>query len=142
MSVGCIPVLFHPEQRRLWPEHVADWQSVSVYLDYGAVLNGAASLSRAHAPTASFHYKASHLTSRPGTIDVLAALDVLPHFQVRRKREAIRRLLPRLVYAHDDGRMHARGMSDVQDAFDVLLGAVARHAQRGRPQERHALSHV
>lgn len=31
--LGCIPVLFHMDQKKLWPWHVTDWDDVAVYVD-------------------------------------------------------------------------------------------------------------
>ena len=103
MATGCIPVLFHPEQLRLWPSHVPDWDAIAVYVHFEAVLNG--------------------------SVDVLTVLDTLPDAEVRRRREGLHRLMPKLVYAPAAG---AEG--EGHDAFDILLGAAARHARRWRGQ--------
>jgi hypothetical protein len=109
MSTGCLPVIFHPEQRRLWPKHVPDWDAMSVFIHFEAILNG--------------------------SVDVFETLASLPPRLVQRKRDALYRLMPQLVYAETD-----RSEGESRDAFDILLTAASRHSRQWPQRIRRAPS--
>lgn len=74
VTSGCIPVLFYPQQRQLWPLHWGDWVAdATVLLPAGAVLNG--------------------------SLDVLSELRAIPPSRVARMQEALRHHAHKLHYA-------------------------------------------
>lgn len=114
MSVGCIPVIFHAQQKLLWPAHVPSWDALAVFVDSAAVLNA--------------------------SVDVLALLDAIPPKLVRQRREKLRSVVPSLIYAMADGDDvdDASGDGQARDAFDTLLDYASQHAHRWKRQQRMA----
>jgi len=74
ITSGCIPVLFQPQQRQLWPLHWGSWVAdATVLLPMAAVLNG--------------------------SLDVLATLRVIPQGRVAKMQRTLRERAHRLHYA-------------------------------------------
>ena len=87
VTSGCIPVLFYPEQRELWPAHWGSWiNSSTVYIPHSDVLSG--------------------------QVDVLQTLRAIPEQQVQMMQLAIERNARRLVYGVGPG---AAGGADAFD---------------------------
>ena len=73
LTQGCIPVLFHEDQRRLWPLHWGAWANDShVFIPHEQVLDG--------------------------SVDVLSHLEQIPRGQVKAMQRAIALGAHRLVY--------------------------------------------
>ena len=105
VSVGCIPVLLHPAQLRLWPWHW-DASSASVFENFTNV--GARNASWADAARGLFH-----------------RLLRMPRAKVRALQRAVRAAAPRLVY----GGEGAAGADDAVEALvQGLLGGRATPA--------------
>ena len=76
---GCIPVLFQPQQRQLWPHHWGAWVAdATVLLPMEAVLNG--------------------------SLDVVETLRAIPARRVARMQQVLRRNAHRLHYARVGSR--------------------------------------
>lgn len=113
--LGCIPVLFHAGQRRLWPAHWGGWvANATVLLDGAAVASG-----------------------RRDAVQQL--MQVRPR-HVRSMQEAIARHAHTMQYAAVDTSLLT--VTPAVDAFDILLRAAHARATeasaqaRGRQQQR------
>jgi hypothetical protein len=102
ISVGCIPVLFHPAQLKLWPWH---WNAsqVAMFFDF--------------------------TRPRRNATATLSALAALPEEQVSRMQASVRDVARRLYYRGELGR--PRPSEPYQrDAIDVLVDGLSTLAQR------------
>lgn len=105
LKVGCIPVVFYPEQRELWPLHWGSWvNKSSIYIPAEDVLTG-----------------------RVNVVDVLQAI---PAQRVRRMQRAIALHAHRVVYGlQPDPSVWSSGSLAAHaagDAFDITLDAILR----------------
>ena len=105
ISVGCVPVVFHPAQRTLWPAHWRDPENSSLLFDF----TGGAPRPRIRDPKVYAAQAASALQ---------ALLSVSPH-ELERLRRGVAAAAPRLVYGLGDGG--ASPSAAAPDAVDVLV---------------------
>ena len=106
ISVGCVPVVFHPSQRTLWPAHWRDPENSSLLFDF----TGGAPRPRIRDPKVYAAQAASALQ---------ALLSVSPHELERLRRGVAAAAAPRLVYGLGDGG--ASPSAAAPDAVDVLV---------------------
>ena len=110
MGAGCIPVLLHAAQRRLWPLHWNGSSGSSVLDDWsGGELRPAA------------HVEASAYANRAAAL--LHSLLVMPDDAVRALQREVRRAVPRLLYRR---RRKDTSREAQEDAVDVLVGALRK----------------
>lgn len=117
LLLGCIPVLFHSGQSRLWPWHWGRWvRNASYTFPYDAVVNR--------------------------RVSPIEALRKLPSERVAVLQETIRANAHRLQYSAVDTRALG-SLSPGPDAFDIAITSAARLAHSrssilaGRARQRH-----
>ena len=123
LTCGCIPVLFHPAQRRLWPYHWGAWANASSVLIHTAAGGETEAGSTPHARP----HARSYDPRQPRHTDVLAALAAIPQEEVRRMQAAIAANAHRLVYGFGD-EFERMGK---EDAMGVLLRLLGPRVRRG-----------
>lgn len=104
LLLGCIPVLFHSGQRRLWPWHWGEWvANATMLIDERLVRNG--------------------------VVDVVRTLAAVSSSQVEAMQRVIAQRAGRMMYAAVDTGQLPRGTlpdSEPHDAFDIAMQGALR----------------
>lgn len=102
LLLGCIPVLFHPGQRYIWPWHWGAWvRQATVLISYRAILEG--------------------------QVNVIKVLKRIPASLIERMQATIAANAHRMQYSALDTRLLGATAPDV-DAFDIAVHGAARLA--------------
>ncbi|CEL93738.1 unnamed protein product [Vitrella brassicaformis CCMP3155] len=94
--LGCIPVLFHPDQLQLWPWHISNMSQTAVYVDHEELWPGSSMLLES--PTDSDVWTYVRSNKPEPAFDVIDRLKAIPKSEVAAKQRFIADNAQRLQY--------------------------------------------